>query len=106
MNIEPTHDIEAASAGLRLVIASPEGITSDRSDIKAIRVGHTGGFSLFTASTAPGAWRFAGCGIEWLCRDGRIERQLVAEAMVEVLAPGLIAIACRTAGLPAAEMPR
>ena len=101
MDIEPAPDFEAPARGLRLVIATPEGVTADRSDIKAVRVGHTGGFALFTASTAPGEWRFAGCGIEWLCRDGRIERQLVAEAMVEVLAPGLIAIACRTAGLQA-----
>jgi hypothetical protein len=103
MDTEPAQKIEAASAGLRLVMASPEGITLDRSDIRAIRVGHTSGFSLFTASTEQGEWRFAGCGIEWLCFDGRIERQSVAEAMVEVLAPGLVAIACRSAGLPAEE---
>jgi hypothetical protein len=95
MNIIPRDDFEVPSAGLRMVIAAPEGITTDRNDIKAVRIGHAAGFSLLTASTEPSVWQFAGCGIEWLCRDGRIERQSVAEAMVEVLAPGIIAIACR-----------
>jgi hypothetical protein len=97
MSIIPPDDFEVPAAGLRMVIAAPEGITTDRNDIKAVRIGHAAGFSLFTAATELGAWQFAGCGIEWLCRDGHIERQSVAEAMVEVLAPGVIAIACRAA---------
>ena len=97
MSIIPPDDIEVPAAGLRVVIASPEGVTIDRNDIKAVRIGHAAGFTLLTAATEPGVWQFAGCGIEWLCNDGHIERQSVAEAMVEVLAPGVIAIACRAA---------
>lgn len=104
MNIMPPNDFEVPPASLRLIIASPEGVTTDQDDIKAVRIGHTAGFSLLTAATEAGEWRFAGCGIEWLCDDGRIERQTVAEAMVEVLTPGLIAIACRSAGPPAAKI--
>lgn len=100
MNMMPPNDFEVPSANLRLVIASPEGVATDRDDIKAVRIGHTAGFSVLTAATEPGEWQFAGCGIEWLCRDGHIERQSAAEAMVEVLEPGLIAIACRSAGAP------
>jgi len=96
MNIIPPDDFKVPSVGLRVVIASPEGITTDRNDIRAVRIGHAAGFSLFTAATEPGEWRHAGCGIEWLCHDGYIERQSAAEAVVEVLAPGLIAIACRS----------
>lgn len=101
MNITPTNDFEVPAASLRLIIASPEGVATDRDDIKAVRIGHAAGFSLLTAATEPAEWRYAGCGIEWLCRDGHIERQSVTEAMVEVLAPGLIAIACRSASSPA-----
>lgn len=101
MNIIPPDDFEVPAVGLRMVIAAPEGVTTDRDEIKAVRIGHAAGFSLLTAATEPGVWQFAGCGIEWLCRDGNIERQSVAEAMVEVLAPGIIAIACRSAGPPA-----
>ena len=102
MNIIPPDDFEVSAAGLRMVIAAPEGITADRNDIKAVRIGHAAGFALLTAATEPGVWQFAGCGIEWLCNDGHIARQSVAEAMVEVLAPGVIAIACRSAS-PSAE---
>ena len=101
MNITPLDDVKVPSASLRMVIASPKGITTDRNDIKAVRIGHAAGFSLLTAATEPGEWRFADCGIEWLCRDGRVERQSAAEAMVEALAPGVIAIACRPASAKA-----
>lgn len=103
MNIMPPDDFEIPSAGLRVVIASAKGVTTDHNGVRAVRIGHSAGFSLLTAATGAGEWRFVGCGIEWLCRDGHIERHSAAEAMVEVIAPGIIAIACRSAGPPAGK---
>lgn len=87
-----------APATIRLIMATSEGLALDRDDIVAVRVGHRRGFVVFDASSPRSVARFDECGLEWRSAGGQVRQAIATAALVEVLQPGTIAIACSMSG--------
>jgi hypothetical protein len=93
----PDNEISAStSTNMRVVIATSEGQLIDRNDIVTLRIGHRSGFSVLDASTTAEIQRFEECGLEWRSACGAMHEATASVALIEVLHPGTVAIACAT----------
>lgn len=79
---------------MRLVIATQEGIVTDRDDVIVARLGHAHGARIFEPSGEACYERYENCGLEWRASDGSMGEIAGIEMLVQQGEDGVLAVAC------------